>query len=198
MGQLPSIDSGTYHWHIELVGTEQWDLNELADAAGVTPRTVRYYVQQGLLPSPATRGPGAHYGRDHLDRLRLIKRLQRQHYPLAEIRRRLEALDDDGVRRALQETPEPTHGSALDYARDILASGSHRVLAEASMPMRNMVFASPAAEPIKHKKETRSTWERVSLSPDVELHVRRPLSREQNKLVERLLEDARRLFQEEP
>ena len=70
------------------MGTEQWDLNELADAAGVTPRTVRYYVQQGLLPAPAARGPGAHYERDHLDRLRLIKRLQRQHYPLAEIRRR--------------------------------------------------------------------------------------------------------------
>ncbi len=178
------------------MGTEQWDLNELADAAGVTPRTVRYYVQQGLLPSPATRGPGAHYERDHLDRLRLIKRLQRQHYPLAEIRRRLEALDDDGVRTALQETPEPTHGSALDYARDILASGSHRVLREAWMPPL-MSLASPT-EPVRHKKETRSTWERVALSPDVELHVRRPLSREQNKTVERLLEAARRLFQEEP
>lgn len=177
------------------MGTEQWDLNELADAAGVTPRTVRYYVQQGLLPSPAARGPGAHYERDHLDRLRLIKRLQRQHYPLSEIRRRLEALDDDGVRRALQETPEPTHGSALDYARDILASGSHRVLAEAAPSYA--AFAAPA-ETLKTKTGTRATWERVALSPDVELHVRRPLSREQNKIVERLLEAARRLFQEEP
>ena len=178
------------------MGTEQWDLNELADAAGVTPRTVRYYVQQGLLPSPATRGPGAHYERDHLDRLRLIKRLQRQHYPLAEIRRRLEGLDDDGVRRALQETPEPSHGSALDYARDVLASGSHRVVREALPSMA--VFASPMAEPPKIKSGSKATWERVTLSPDVELHVRRPLSREQNKLVERLLEAARRLFQEEP
>lgn len=177
------------------MGTEQWDLNELADAAGVTARTVRYYVQQGLLPSPATRGPGARYERDHLDRLRLIKRLQRQHYPLAEIRRRLEALDDDGVRRTLQETPEPTHGSALDYARDILASGSHRAPASAA-PMFALREAPPPEAP-RMKTASRATWERVSLSPDVELHVRRPLSREQNKLVERLLEAARRLFQEE-
>ncbi len=177
------------------MGTEQWDLNELADAAGVTPRTVRYYVQQGLLPSPAARGPGAHYERDHLDRLRLIKRLQRQHYPLAEIRRRLEALDDDGVRRALQETPEPTHGSALDYARDILASGSHRVLAQ-ELPYATY-HQSPAPEPPKMRTGSKATWERITLSPDVELHVRRPLSREQNKLVERLLEAARRLFQEQ-
>lgn len=177
------------------MGTEQWDLNELADAAGVTPRTVRYYVQQGLLPAPAGRGPGAHYERDHLDRLRLIKRLQRQHFPLAEIRRRLEALDDDGVRRALQETPEPTHGSALDYARDILATGSHRVHAMAS-PSYSLREAPPL-ETRKMKAASRATWERVALSPDVELHVRRPLSREQNRIVERLLEAARRLFQEE-
>ena len=176
------------------MGTEQWDLNELADAAGVTPRTVRYYLQQGLLPSPAARGPGAHYEREHLDRLRLVKRLQRQHFPLAEIRRRLEAMDEDAVRRALQDTPEPTRGSALDYARDILATGSHRVLASAS-PM--LEFRDAAMETPKPKATSRSTWERVALSPDVELHVRRPLSREQNKVVERLLESARRLFQEE-
>jgi DNA-binding transcriptional MerR regulator len=177
------------------MGTEQWDLNELAEAAGVTPRTVRYYVQQGLLPSPAARGPGAHYERNHLDRLRLIKRLQRQHYPLAEIRRRLEALDDDGVRTALQDTPEATHGSALDYARDVLAGGSYRVTREALPSMA--FYQSPAPEPPKIKTGTKSTWERVSLSPDVELHIRRPLSREQNKIVERLLEAARRLFEEE-
>lgn len=176
------------------MGTEQWDLNELADAAGVTPRTVRYYVQQGLLPSPAARGPGAHYERDHLDRLRLIKRLQRQHYPLAEIRRRLELLDEHGVRRALQETPEPTHGSALDYARDILASGSHRVLPSVAPGYSLREELLPETPKMK---ASRATWERVALTPDVELHVRRPLSREQNKLVERLLEVARRLFQEE-
>ena len=177
------------------MGTEQWDLNELADAAGVTPRTVRYYVQQGLLPAPAARGPGAHYERDHLDRLRLIKRLQRQHFPLAEIRRRLEALDDDGVRRALQETPEPTHGSALDYSRDILATGSHRALPSIAPSLSLREALEP--ETPRMKAASRATWERVTLTPDVELHVRRPLSREQNKLVERLLEVARRLFQEE-
>ena len=173
---------------------EQWELNELADAAGVTPRTVRYYVQQGLLPAPASRGPGAHYDRDHLDRLQLIRRLQRQHFPLAEIRRRLEALDDDGVRRALQEIPEPSYSSALDYARDLLAGRSHRA---EELPMMYASYVLPAEKKPQPKPTTKSTWERVMLSPDVELHVRRPLSREQNRVVERLLEAARRLFQEE-
>jgi hypothetical protein len=43
----------------------------------------------------------------------------------------------------------------------------------------------------------RSTWERMTLAPDVELHVRRPLSREQNKKLDRLLDAARSIFSEE-
>ena len=192
---------------------DTYDLGELSDRAGVTPRTVRYYVQQGLLPSPGTRGPGARYDARHLDRLNLIKRLQREHLPLAEIRRRLEALDDSGVREALSATPDaPHHSSALDYIRGVLSTGSER-------PARRGRTSSPPAalhasrglrEPeldlggdVRHppdasRRPTRSTWERLALAPDIELHVRRPLSREQNKLVDRLVETARQLFAEEP
>src|SRR5918992_5075839 len=112
---------------------DSFDLSELSAAAGVTPRTVRYYVQQGLLPSPGTRGPGTRYERAHLDRLQLIRRLQRLHLPLAEIRKRLEALDDDGVRGALAAQPEQPGGSAaLDYVRDVLARQSARMAAPAA------------------------------------------------------------------
>jgi hypothetical protein len=44
----------------------------------------------------------------------------------------------------------------------------------------------------------RSQWDRIQLDPDVELHVRRPLSRIQNKRVERLVELARQILQEDP
>jgi hypothetical protein len=43
----------------------------------------------------------------------------------------------------------------------------------------------------------RSQWDRIVLTPDVELHVRRPLTREGNKRLERLLEEARRILKEE-
>ncbi len=43
----------------------------------------------------------------------------------------------------------------------------------------------------------RSQWDRVSLTPDVELHVRRPLTRSQNKRVERLIAIARELLEED-
>ena len=65
---------------------ERYSLTELADLAGVTPRTVRYYLASGLLPAVGQTGPGSKYTPDHLARLQLIRRLQAEHLPLAEIR----------------------------------------------------------------------------------------------------------------
>ena len=43
----------------------------------------------------------------------------------------------------------------------------------------------------------RSSWDRMNLAPDIELHVRRPLDRRTNKLLERLLSVAREEFTED-
>lgn len=178
------------------------DLGELASAADVTVRTIRYYIQQGLLPAPEVRGPLTRYTSGHLDRLRLIRQLQREHLPLAEIRKQLEALDDAAVHRALAAMPKKKPPrSAAEYVRSVLAKSSvaEVVIREASPPMG---FAAPL-RPISPNEpapagESRSTWERTSLSPDIELHVRRPLSREQNRQLERLLEAAREIMSQEP
>lgn len=162
-----------------------YELTELSDLAGVTPRTVRYYIQQGLLRSPGTPGPGAKYDTAHLDRLRLIRRLQREHLPLAEIRRRLESLTDAEVRR-LVEAPEPARSSAAEYVRQVLRE-----------PSRPSFLAAQTAPPGPAAAPDRSQWERIALGPDLELHVRRPLSRAQNKMVDKLLDYARRLLEED-
>ena len=39
-----------------------WTLEELATETGLAPRTIRSYIERGLLPGPATRGRGARYG----------------------------------------------------------------------------------------------------------------------------------------
>jgi DNA-binding transcriptional MerR regulator len=67
------------------VGDEIYKLEELARAAGTSARTVRYYVQRGLLPPPAFRGKDTAYGREHLVRLAAIRRLQEAYYPLDAI-----------------------------------------------------------------------------------------------------------------
>ncbi|MEB3237362.1 MAG: MerR family transcriptional regulator [Candidatus Sericytochromatia bacterium] len=68
-------------------------LAQLAQAAGVSPRTVRYYIQRGLLPAPGFRGADTTYGEEHLRRLGVIRRLQDLFWPLDAIGRALEAPD---------------------------------------------------------------------------------------------------------
>ena len=51
-------------------------IGELADAAGLSRRAVRFYVQQELIPAPLGRGRGRHYDSGHLERLRRIGELQ--------------------------------------------------------------------------------------------------------------------------
>jgi DNA-binding transcriptional MerR regulator len=225
---------------------ERYTLTELADLAGVTPRTVRYYIGQGLLPTVGQSGPGAKYGEDHLARLRLIRRLQREHLPLGEIRRRLDRLDDAEIAElAGSEAPAPPADSALEYLGTILgrheanaapdtqagtrflrgispgpaaplvapagrpiplpvSEGAYVLEADAPLVVAERIGESygptiatvPAApEP---QAPNRSQWERIALAPDVELHIRRPLTRSLNKAVDRLITIARELLQEDP
>ena len=64
-------------------------IGELADLAGISRRTVRYYVQEGLVPPPLGLGRGNHYGREHLERLLHVKALQEAGRSLDEIRQLL-------------------------------------------------------------------------------------------------------------
>ncbi|MEU9981749.1 MerR family transcriptional regulator [Streptomyces sp. NPDC050856] len=72
-------------------------IGELAERAGVTVKTVRFYSDNGLLPE-ASRSAGGHrrYGRDALDRLRLIRSLRALDLPLPAVRRVLDAEDGAG------------------------------------------------------------------------------------------------------
>jgi DNA-binding transcriptional MerR regulator len=68
-------------------------IDELADAAGLTRRGFRFYVQQRLLPAPHGVGRGKNYDGSHLERLRRIRELQGAGHSLEEIRHILEGKD---------------------------------------------------------------------------------------------------------
>lgn len=85
--------------------TGSYKLDELAHAAGVTARTVRYYVQRGLLPPPVFRGKDTAYSEQHLLRLRAIRALQERFLPLDAIQVTLEGLDEAGLAAVLDASP---------------------------------------------------------------------------------------------
>ena len=48
---------------------DRLSLDQLSSLAGATPRTVRFYIAQGLLDRPAGSKRGAHYTRRHLEQM---------------------------------------------------------------------------------------------------------------------------------
>jgi DNA-binding transcriptional MerR regulator len=195
----------------------EFDIKELSQRSGATPRTVHFYVQQGLLPPAGSTGPGARYGEGHLSRLKLIRLLQKQHLPLAEIARRLKGLSGEQVRDLLLETKarrSSQGGSALEYIRSVLADPSAkrteaplnvpaflrrdggamhaRLSSPASTPAVPGALPAPdAAPPIE---PSRSQWDRYTLTDGIELNVRRPLARTEQRMLARLLDAARKIF----
>lgn len=70
-------------------------------------------------------------------------------------------------------------------------------LREARAPERPEAAAEPTTEPTTESTLDRSQWERLSLGPNLELHIRRPLSRHEQRRVERLITIARQVLKEE-
>jgi DNA-binding transcriptional MerR regulator len=54
----------------------EYTIDELASAARVPSRTIRFYQSRGALMAPEIRGRVAYYGATHLERLKLIAQLQ--------------------------------------------------------------------------------------------------------------------------
>jgi DNA-binding transcriptional MerR regulator len=123
-------------------GKKEWKLPDLADEVGVSPRTVRYYVQRGLLPAPVFRGKDTVYGDDHVVRLKAIRRLQEKFLPLDAIQAELE-------RASAAELTKIAEGSGVQVA--------------SPAPVSSRVPRVPAPP---------DRWERHELAPGVELHVR--------------------------
>ena len=104
-------------------------LAELAAASGLEPRTIRSWVAQGLLPGPRSRGPGARYPADALERLLAIRGMRDGlGMPLATIRQELLVATPEQLRvhsdRAAGLVPAPHQpasapSSALDYLRGL-------------------------------------------------------------------------------
>jgi DNA-binding transcriptional MerR regulator len=154
---------------------ETYDIAELAAVSGLTVRTIRYYIQQKLVPPSRSMGPGARYGKGHLTRLRLIRHFQRKDLSLAEIRQKLEAADLVG---------DPVPGSSTEYLEAVLATTS-----------ATKQHDSLEQDASRGTIALRSQWERITLTDGVEIHVRRPLNRVDNRNLERLIEAGKEIFE---
>ncbi|MDR3575872.1 MAG: MerR family transcriptional regulator [Anaerolineaceae bacterium] len=190
-------------------------IHELAEQANVSVRTIRYYLDQGLLPPPQVKGRYALFNSEHLGRLELIRRLKDAYLPLREIRQKMDSLTGLEVRDLLKRGTDPItvpqqslpasimeSSSALDYITRLLethpttapARSIHVPFAASPEPQESLSVERPQFLAEAAKNTEGETWRRVVLSPGVELHLRQPLEAEVEKKIRKILDLANRLF----
>lgn len=113
----------------------RYTIADLEHETGVSARTIRYYISEGLLQPAYGRGPSATYDADHLLRLRMIQQLKDERLPLADIKERISQLtpDDIAVMLKVQMAPQAEswrlfslHPDLTIAVRDRSGTGSAR------------------------------------------------------------------------
>lgn len=176
-------------------GRTEFNLEELAERAGVPVRTVRFYIAEGLLTGPRGRGTAATYSEGHLARLRLIRLLVEQRVPLAEIRERLAGLTEAEVHSILAGTEDQTRSLRRALAEPSPRAYISALLEQARAPQRAPVLSAPAARAavpaaslhVRAKAPVESNaWLRIPLAAGLELHVRADQEALHRELIERI------------
>ena len=185
----------------ETPSTQTYSLKEVADQVGVELRVLRswmgspYRILRGV-----GRGSGARYSQHFRDRAMLAQRLRTENVTLGEIAKRLSGIPDQELEQLLAggvgAMQQKGRGSAADYAaaalssRGMFTSALQQRLAGHSATRSQQVPTATTSQ----RAGARAHWERITLADGVEIHVRRPMNREENRLLERLLEEAERIF----
>jgi DNA-binding transcriptional MerR regulator len=200
--------------------TEELTLQDLVTRSGMNLRTIRYYMQEGILQGPDTRGKYAHYSQLHLDRLELIQRLKNMYLPLQEIRHIIETLtpeeisqvknyqdmlnpivEDRSAKNRSIVADEEVGKSALEYIHNLQqAQTGFRTAApkpaQPSMPPSPTVNSDKVAQGKTSSNMSNSAeeWSRVILADGIELHIRRKVSSGTENRIENLIRYAKKLF----
>ncbi len=147
-----------------------YGVDELERMLGVRARTIHFWVQSGLLDGPGA-GRGARYNDDHVGRLLLIRKLRAERRPLREIAEAVRALSSEQVRE-LAAQAEAEMRTPRARSRELVAR-----------------WVAPA---VSATVVDGQSWTRVALRPDVELHLKQPLSPGSRDLVDKLIVITRR------
>lgn len=191
-----------------------YSLNDLANSTGIEERTIRSYIERGLLPGAQSRGRAASYSKEHLSRLQVITSLRRArpNIGLSEIRIVLQGLNPEQIHslasgsitaatRAIDGSKQSEGADSADVAEnddneipraiDWELSATKLTGAERLVCLLREVcgLTLPAST---SKLEG---WQRIAVTPDVELSVRAEFDANQLAAFRELADLLRHLLQ---
>lgn len=169
---------------------DTYSLSDLATATGFEERTIRSYIERGLLPGAQARGRAANYSKEHLSRLQLIRSVKRArpNVGLGEIRIFLEGLSPEQigdyangsitVATRVGDGSIAVAGDSQDVATDDDDETSRKIyLEQVTGKLTGIERLVCVLREVSGFASTRSTskveaWQRIGITPDIELSVR--------------------------
>lgn len=99
----------------------KYTIEDLCDLTGFSRRTIRYYVQEGIIDPPAGRGRGGFYYDSQLQKLLQIKSLQEKGMSLTAIAQYLnqDKIAEPELQRSLWAEYEIMPGLEIRVRRDV-------------------------------------------------------------------------------
>ena len=191
-----------------------YSLSDLADATGIEARTIRSYIERGLLPGAHARGRGASYSSEHLSRLKVIQSLRRARPSMAlgDIRILLQQLKPQqihslaggsitAVARAIAESTQPDDVDEEEAVADEDAETPMTVdWAESVKKLTGVerlvcLLREVTGRTLPARTSKMEGWNRIAVTPDVELSVRNEFDANQLAAFQDLADLLRHLLQ---
>ena len=99
----------TFNCYNKSMKRKKYTIKELSELTGISRRTIRFYIQEGILEPPAGRGRGGFYFDSHLKKIEEIRRLRFSGMGLESIRRYFAEREKDSEKT----------GSLLELKREV-------------------------------------------------------------------------------
>ena len=191
--------------------TAELTIEELANQSGLPLRTLRFYIQEGILQGPDTRGKFARYSQQHLDRIELIRRLKDLRTPIQEIKHMLENISEEELHQLLkyqdlvasqfsnlqvnqfkERRISEAGKSALDYIQNIFPDIAKDASADNRMTPRSPL--AQIAEGRGMKRSRQETWRRIVIADGIEINIREPRNRNEEIKIEKIVKHMQNLI----
>lgn len=184
--------------------TAELTIEDLANQSGLPLRTLRFYIQEGILQGPDTRGKFARYSQQHLDRIELIRRLKDLRTPIQEIKQMLENISEEELHQLLkyqdmvasqfttfqtgqlnERRISEAGKSALEYIQNITPDIAKDARTDTRMTWRSPLRNIEVGKGVKRTRQ--ETWRRIVIDDGIELNIREPRNRDEEVKIEKLV-----------
>ncbi len=192
---------------------KKYTIEQLSELTGYSKRTIRYYIEQGLLNAPAGRGKGGFYFNSHLNKLGIIKKLQEKGMSLSAISAYIKQDTEEGQylyndylrpqsSSSISEESFPgasyragmirkkIYGNLSDPQKEVPENNGMK---DANM-LLNMDFPQKPLRCEALPQIQRDVWVKYEIAPGLEINAKREVEQGQKKKIDDIIKIARQIL----